>query len=42
MHLCKCFLCYFLAWEQLKAYAMLCYDFEMEEQQQLRMHNLPC
>jgi len=25
MHLCKCFLCYFLAWEQLKAYVMLCY-----------------
>ena len=25
MHSCKCFLCYFLAWEQLKAYVMLCY-----------------
>jgi len=24
MHLCQCFLCYFLAWEQLKAYVMLC------------------
>src|SRR6218665_3221390 len=25
MHLCQCFLCHFLAWEQLTAYVMLCY-----------------
>src|SRR6218665_3241722 len=25
MHLCQCFLCYFLPWDKLTAYVMLCY-----------------